>query len=77
MHLIEEARSWYKLYSVQAMGAATFAMATWATISDDQKLLFPSWVSHVVHWATVLVLVVGIYGRLVDQTPPDNTSPPA
>ena len=71
MKLVDEARQFYKLYSVQAMSAATFVMATWATISDDQKLLFPDWVHHAVHWGTVAVLVVGIFTRLVDQTPKD------
>ncbi len=77
MKLVDEARQFYKLYSVQAMSAATFIMATWATISDDQKLWFPDWVHHAVHWTTVLVLVGGIFARLVDQSPktvdPDAT----
>ena len=77
MKFVDEVHGWYKLYSIQAMGVATFITATWGTISDDQKVLFPSWVAHAVHWVTVAVLVGGIYFRLIDQTPkdPDATDP--
>lgn len=68
MKLIDEARQWYKMYSVQAMSAATFVVATWASLSEDLKADFPWWVGKVVYVLVILILVSGIYGRLVDQT---------
>lgn len=72
MKLIDEARGWYKLYSVQAMSTATFIVATWGSLSEDLKADFPWWVTKAVYWITVLVLVGGIYLRLVDQGAPKD-----
>ena len=82
MKLIDEAKQAYKLYSVQAMAVATAIITTWASIPDDSKAFFPLWVTNTVHWATVVILVGGILGRLVDQQPapkadPDATTPGA
>lgn len=65
MKLIEEAKHAWKMLSMQAMAAAGALQLTWASLSDDMKASIPhEWVTY----ATVALLVVGMAGRLVDQS---------
>ena len=62
--LIPEAKSWWRMFSVQAMGVNTALLATWAALPDDMKATIPqSWV----FGAAIVISVLGILGRLVDQ----------
>lgn len=69
MRLIDDARRWWRMLSMQAMGAAVALQGAWQAAPDDMKASVPhSWVS----WATMALLVLGMVGRLVDQTPKDK-----
>lgn len=65
MKLIEEAKHAWKMLSMQAMAAAVALQGVWSQLPDDLKSSIPhEWVSY----ATVGLLVVGMVGRLVDQS---------
>ena len=67
MKLIEEWRKGYRLFSVQAMALATALLGAWAVLPDDLRTTLPHWVPNL---AGITILVAGILGRLVQQTPP-------
>lgn len=65
MKFIEEAKHAWRLFSMQAMGAALAIQGAWEAAPDDLKASIPhQWVSY----ATVALLVLGMLGRLVKQT---------
>jgi len=75
MKLIEEWHKSYRLFSVQAMALASALLGTWAVLPDDLKSGLPHWIPNA---AGIVILVAGIIGRLVQQTPPvdpDATAP--
>lgn len=64
--LVDNWRNSWKWFSMQCMAAAGTIQATWAAIPDDMKAAVPAqWVSY----ATLGILVLGFFGRLVSQTP--------
>ncbi len=64
MKLIDNWKKALKMYSVQAMTLAITVQTVWITLPDDMRASVPSaWVSG----ATVLCLVFGVIGRLVQQ----------
>ena len=64
------------MFSVQAMVFAGAVLATWAALPDDLKATLPGWVDNA---AAIAILVLGVIGRLVDQSKPepdpDETAP--
>ncbi len=58
-------RAW-RWFSVQAMVLAGAINGTWAVIPDDMKASIPA---GFVQWLTIALLVFGVAGRLIDQTP--------
>jgi hypothetical protein len=66
MRLVEDVRRAWRWFSVQAMVWAIAIQGAWEFIPDDLKAGFPP---KVVSAVTVGLLVLGIAGRLVKQTP--------
>lgn len=80
MKLIDEWKSAYRMFSVQAMALSTAILGAWLVLPEDWKAMLPHWVGNA---AAIVTLVAGILGRLVQQKPsadPDATvtgTPPA
>jgi hypothetical protein len=66
MKLIDEWKSAWRMFSMQAMAAAVVLQTVWPEIPAEIKA---DWPPHAVHWITVVVLVLGGIGRLVKQAP--------
>lgn len=64
MRLIENWHRMHRAFSVQAMAIAAAIQATWPSIPDDLKATLPH---NLVHFVSIVLLVAGIVGRLVDQ----------
>jgi ABC-type dipeptide/oligopeptide/nickel transport system permease component len=64
MRLVEDARHFWKWFSVQAMALAAAVQGAWAAFSDDLKQNVPHWL---VTALTLGLLFAGIVGRLVRQ----------
>lgn len=70
MKLIPQARKWYRMFSVQALGLI-------AAIQTMMSQFPPEWLAHPIPWfgtwhalgtlCTGVVAVAGLFGRLVDQ----------
>ena len=66
MKLIDNWRQAWRWFSVQSMLIAGAIQTTWLTLPADLKDTIPvGWVLGV----AVAVLVLGVIGRLIDQTP--------
>lgn len=64
--LVDNARSAYRWFSVQAMIVAGAIQAAWMVLPEDMRASIPP---GIVQGATIVLLVLGVVGRLVDQTP--------
>ena len=64
MRLVEDARHFWKWFSVQAMALAVAVQGAWAAFSDDLKQNVPH---GLVTAITLGLLAAGIAGRLVKQ----------
>lgn len=64
--LVDNWRNSWKWFSMQCMAAAGTIQTTWALLSDDMKASVPP---HWVSYLTIIVLALGVFGRLVSQTP--------
>ena len=65
MKLVQNASRAWRWFSVQAMTLAAAVQATWVLIPDDMRGSVPSeWVAAL----TVALLVMGVLGRLIDQS---------
>ena len=71
IELIDDARKWWKMFSVQAMVLAGAVQAAWAGFEDDLKQQVPHWL---VTSITLGLLAAGVSGRLVKQ--PSEPCPP-
>jgi hypothetical protein len=69
--LIDDARRWWRLFSVQAMLLAGAIQGTWAAFGDDLKQNIPHWL---VTTITLGLLAAGVGGRLTKQPPPVSQS---
>jgi hypothetical protein len=69
MKLVPEARRAWRWFSVQAMTLAGSLQGAWLAVPDDLRTKVPG---NMVHVLTVVLLVAGIVGRLVQQTPKDG-----
>jgi len=68
MKLLQDWKQAWKWFSMQAMAIVIVMLAAWAAMPDDLKDALPHWVVALIA-ATVLLL--GIAGRLVDQSKPN------
>ena len=66
IELVKEARSWWRMFSVQAMALAAAVQGAWAAFGDDLKRDVPHWLVTVL---TLGLLLSGIAGRMVKQGP--------
>lgn len=66
MKLVDDVRSAWRWISVQAMVAAGALQTAWEVLPPDLKSGIPP---KLVTWITVGLLILGIAGRLVKQTP--------
>ena len=64
MRLVDDIKSAWRWFSVQAMAWAIALQGAWEFIPDDMKAGIPP---KLVTWITVGLLVLGIAGRLVKQ----------
>lgn len=66
MKLVDDAGKAWRWFSMQAMAWALAIQGAWAAMPEDMKTSIPA---GLVHWITMALLVLGIVGRLVKQTP--------
>lgn len=69
MKIVDDAKHWWKWFSVQAMFLAGIVQAAWASISDDLKATIPHWLPATL---TIVLLALGIGGRIVKQDHKDG-----
>lgn len=67
--LIEDWRSAWKWASVRFQTAAVAVQGAWLSLSDDMKADFPK---HAINVLTVVLLIMGIGGRLIKQVPKEG-----
>ena len=72
MKLIPNWRKAWRMFSVQAQAAAIAAIAGWQALPNDLRVLVPQQVA--IGLALVL-LVLGIVGRLIDQPKTKDEAP--
>lgn len=64
MKLIPNWKRALRGYSVMAQGAATSVLGAWLAIPEDMRAVVPTWVVFAI---VIVLLVLGIIGRLVAQ----------
>mgnify|MGYP003644260540 CR=1 FL=1 len=67
MKLIPNWKNAVKMYSVRAMAAAASLQAAWLTMPDDIKATLPSSTPKVLGFSLIVLMIVGIFGRLISQ----------
>lgn len=67
--MVDNARSAWRWFSVQSMVLAGAIQGAWLFIPEDMKSSIPP---GVVQGVTIVLLVLGVAGRLIDQTPKDK-----
>lgn len=68
MKLVDDFKQCWRWISVQAMVLAGAVQGAWLMIPDDMRTSIPP---HVVQGVTIALLVLGVAGRLVDQSKKD------
>ena len=71
MKLVDNAKSWYKMFSIQAQIAAGSILGSWSLIPEDLKQNLPQ---NIVIGIAVGLLVLGVVGRLVQQNSLNDTT---
>lgn len=71
MKLVENAKTAWRWFSVQAMALATAIQLTWAMLDTDMRSVIP-YQETVVPALTGTLLVLGIVGRLYKQELPEH-----
>lgn len=71
MTLIDNAKAWWKMFSMQAYAAALAMLGAWQMLPPSWQAMVPT---SVLMPAVMVVLVAGAIGRLVKQ---DSVAPPA
>ena len=66
MKLIDNWQQAWKMFSVQAMAAGVAVQGAYVALPDSFQQVIPhEWM----HYISIGLLVAGVIGRLVDQTP--------
>lgn len=73
MQLIENAGQAWKMLSVQFMALAAILQGVWPAIPESVKASMPP---SIVHWVSVVLLVAGIIGRVIQQPSLAPEDPP-
>lgn len=64
MNLVPEWRNALRMFSVQAMVLAGAVQAAWVSVPPEWQAQVPSdWL----RWGTMVLMVLGVAGRLIDQ----------
>jgi len=69
MKLVDDIEHCWKWISMWCMTLAGAIQGAWVFIPDDLKASMPH---NLVQGATIALLVLGVAGRVVDQTPKDK-----
>ena len=69
MKFVDDVKTAWRWFSVQAMAAALAVQGAWVSLPEDMKASIPA---SYVQWLTLALLALGIGGRLVQQTPKDT-----
>lgn len=69
MKLVDDWKQAWKWLSVNCMAVAAAIQGGWMSLSDDMRAELPKYAIHV---ATIAVLIAGIGGRILKQSPPDD-----
>lgn len=64
MRLVREWRRCWRMFSVQSMAVSTALLATWGLLPENLVSAIPA---PVVTGVAVVILVLGMIGRLIDQ----------
>ena len=67
--LVDNARSAWRWFSVQAMVLAGAVQGAWIFIPEDMRSSIPP---GIVQGVTIALLALGVAGRVIDQTPKDK-----
>lgn len=71
MKLVDNAKNWYKMFSIQAQIVAGGILGSWSVIPESLKESIPQ---NVVIGVAVLLLVLGVIGRLIKQDSVNDTT---
>ena len=74
MQLIDNARAWWKMFSMQAYAAALALLAAWQMLPPEWQALVPP---KFLMPAVMIVLVAGAVGRIVKQDGVSTEQPAA
>lgn len=69
MNLIENPQAAIRHYSTLALAFATFLQGAWLAMPDSMKASFPAPVNEAVSWLTFGIVMAGLFGKFIDQTP--------
>lgn len=64
MKVVENAKDWWRWYSVHAMTVAAAVQGAWLALPDDMRASAPD---GLVHLVTLALMVLGVSGRMVKQ----------
>ena len=71
MKLVDNAKTAWRWFSVQAMFVAAAIQGSWVFVPQDMRDSIPQ---NLLQWATVTLLALGVAGRLVKQEESKNES---
>lgn len=67
MKLVDNWMRTHRKYSAQAMGLAAAIVIAWEKLPDDLKTALPKSAPSIVAYTVATMLVLGIFGSMVDQ----------
>lgn len=67
MKFIDDAKTAWTHYSTIALAAASGLQAAWIAIPDVIKSGLPEIVSHAVSWVSLAIVLLGLFGKFVQQ----------
>lgn len=69
MKFIDNPKAAIKHYSTLALAFASFLQGAWLAMPDSMKASFPTQVNDAVSWITFGIVMAGLFGKFIDQTP--------
>lgn len=69
IELVDDAANAWRWLSMRAMALDAAFLLAWPTLPDDLKAALPSWL---VTGSAVMVLFIGMVGRVIKQKGPTN-----
>ena len=75
MKFIDNIRGVFHHYSTIALTAASGLQGAWLSIPDSIKAPLPGWVAQAVAWITLTVVLAGLGGKFIDQSPKAQDDP--